>query len=99
MFFDTLWVNTKLKLSVPSAGLEMPSIFCSTQGPTATLVLELLDPAACHGQPTGMWGRCTLRQKKGGLPDGPAMTIAATARRNTNPASTRNRLHLSQRGI
>ena len=32
-------MNVKLKFSVPSAGREMPSIFCSTQGPTLTSVV------------------------------------------------------------
>ena len=39
MFLLTLWVNTKLKFSVPRAGRDIPSIFCRTQGPTSVSVV------------------------------------------------------------
>src|SRR6202012_640225 len=99
MFFDTLCVNTKLKLSVPSAGLEMPSIFCSTQGPTATLVVELPEPADRQGQPKLICGRCTLRPKKCRLADSVAMTTAARARRNTSPSRTRHTTPFRHNGL
>src|ERR1700721_2016288 len=49
MLLLTLWVNTKLKFSVPRAGCEMPSIFCSTNGPSSVSVVvpEVID---VHGQ-------------------------------------------------
>jgi hypothetical protein len=59
MLLDTLWVKVKLKFSVPRAGLEIPSIFCSTHGPTSVSVAvpALID---CHGQDSLTCGRCTL---------------------------------------
>ena len=55
MSLDTLRVNTKLKLAWPSAGREIPSIFCSTHGPRLVVVVE---PAVIpdHGQPNRTLG-------------------------------------------
>ena len=40
------------------AGREMPSIFCSTHGPTSvSVVVPTMD---CHGHANLMLGRCTL---------------------------------------
>jgi len=55
MEWDTECVNRKLKVVVPSAGLSIPSIFCSTSGPTS--VVELLDDDEDQGQPKLTCGR------------------------------------------
>ena len=56
MLLLTLRVKTKLKFSVPRAGREIPSIFCSTHGPISVSVVV---PAAIdvHGQASLMFGR------------------------------------------
>ena len=56
MLLVTLWVNVNVKFACPSAGREMPSIFCSTHGPRSTLGVE---PAlmVCQGQAKLMCGR------------------------------------------
>ena len=50
ILLETLCVKKKLKFAWPRAGLEIPSIFCSTQGPRSVLV-ALLALIVCHGQP------------------------------------------------
>src|SRR5215470_12640428 len=98
MLCETLWVNRKLKFSVPSAGLSMPSIFCSTQGPTMTVwvVLEVPD---CHGQPNLTFGRCTLIPIRCSAADSAVSTSQAAARRKTATITARMTVHRTQRGI
>jgi hypothetical protein len=50
-----LWVKVKLKFSEPSAGREIPWIFCSTHGPSGVSVVV---PAVTdvHGQASLMCG-------------------------------------------
>ena len=96
MFLETLWVNVKLKLSVPKAGLEMPSIFCSTQGPTGVSVVV---PAVtdCHGQASLTCGRRTSSPARCRAADSAASTAHAMTFRNTSPTSTRTAAHVSLR--
>ena len=98
MLFDTLWVKTKLKFSVPSAGLEMPSIFCSTQGPS--WALELV-PAliVCHGQASRIRGRCTFSPQKCSAADSAVSATEAIARRKISARIAAAALHLTHRGI
>src|SRR6516162_4488824 len=98
MLFETLCVKTKLKCSVPRAGREMPSIFCSTSGPT--MVLELLPEVIdCHGQPNLMLGRCTLTPMRCSPAESAASTAHATARRKTKPTRPMMMAHFAQRGM
>ena len=98
MFFETLWVKVKLKFSVPRAGREMPSIFCSTQGPTSVSVVV---PAliVCHGQASLIWGSRTLIPNRCRAAESAASTAQAITLRNTRPTSTRTAAHVSLRGI
>ena len=86
MFLDTLCVNTKVKLAWPSAGREMPSIFCSTHGPRSVFVVV---PAVmtCHGQANLTVGRCTLRPRKCSVAASAVSTTDAIARRKMNTAA------------
>ncbi len=97
MFFETLWVNVKLKFSVPSAGREMPSIFCSTQGPTLTLVVV---PAVtdCHGQPNATCGSRTLSPTRCRAPDSTASTAQTMILRKIRATRTRTAPQASFRG-
>ena len=97
MFLDTVCVKTKLKFSVPRAGREIPSIFCSTSGPTRVFVVvpALID---CQGQPNLRCGRFTLTPKRCKAADSAASTAHATARRKKRPASTARAAHFAQRG-
>src|SRR5450755_2313490 len=98
MFFDTLWVKTKLKFSVPSAGLEMPSIFCSTQGPSWALEL-VAALIVCHGQASRTCGRCTFSPRKCSEADSAISTTEAIARRKISARIAVAALHLTHRGI
>src|SRR5271165_115554 len=97
MLLETLWVKTKLKFSVPRAGREIPSIFCSTHGPT---LVSVVVPAAidCHGHPNLMLGRCTLSPIRCSAAESTASATNATALRKMSPASASRAAHLSQRG-
>ena len=97
MFFETLWVNVKLKFSVPSAGREMPSIFCSTQGPTLTLVVV---PAVtdCHGQPNATCGSRTLSPTRCRAADSTASTAQTMILRKIRATRTRTAPQASFRG-
>jgi hypothetical protein len=96
--FETLWVKVKLKFSVPRAGLEMPSIFCSTHGPTSVSVVV---PAliACHGQANVICGSRTLMPNRCSVAESAASTAQAITLRNTRAARTRTAAHVSLRGI
>src|SRR5579875_1949514 len=96
MLLDTLWVNTKLKVTVPSAGREMPSIFCSTHGPT--LVLVVVAAPCCHGQASLICGRCTSTPANRNTADSAISAIAAIARRNTSATSPAVAAQPAQRG-
>src|SRR5580704_3590153 len=87
MFLDTLRVNTKLKFACPRAGLEIPSIFCSTHGPRSVLVVV---PAliVCHGQASLILGRWALMPTRCRAPES---AIRATA--------TRTAVLTAQRGM
>src|SRR6201987_2631635 len=91
---DTECVNMKSKVVVPSAGLSIPSIFCSTSGPTS--VVELLDDD--HGQPKSMCGRGTLAPKECSVADSAASTAQATARWKPATMTTITVVQRSQRG-
>jgi hypothetical protein len=97
MLLSTLCVKTKLKFSVPRAGLEMPSMFCSTHGPTETSVVEpaLID---CHGHANVMCGRWMSSPTRCRNPDSAAMTAHATALRKIKPTTAAGTPHASQRG-
>src|ERR1700689_1169114 len=97
MGLDTEWVNRKLKVVVPSAGLSMPSIFCSTSGPTS--VVEVLVSEDDHGQPKGTCGRGALTPNRCSAPDSTASAAQAAIRRNTASTTTISTVHRSQRGI
>ncbi len=98
MLFDTLWVKLKLKFSVPSAGLEIPSIFCSTHGPRSMLVVvpALID---CNGHESRTWGRWTLIPTTCKAADSATKTAHAIALRNIRPSTTMKAAHLSQSGM
>src|SRR5579864_377375 len=98
MLLFTLCVKVKVKFSVPSAGLEIPSMLCSTHGPTATSVVEpeLID---CQGQPNLMLGRWTLSPTRCRNPESAAMTSQARALRKIKPATTATTPHVTQRGM
>src|SRR5262249_36455880 len=85
------------KVTRPSAGLEIPSIFCSTQGPRSVLVVV---PAVmvCQGQANLMCGRCTLMPTRWKAADRAMSTTAAIARRKISPITTTTADHLTQRG-
>ena len=97
MFLDTLWVKTKLKFSVPSAGLEMPSIFCRTHGPICALVV-LPAVIVCQGHANRTCGRWTLKPRKWNVADSAISTTEAITRRKIRPTSTTAALHLTHRG-
>src|SRR6516225_8556300 len=97
MFLETVCVNRKLKFSVPRAGREIPSIFCSTKGPTMVFVL-VPDEMDCHGQPNLTSGRCTLMPTRWSAADSAVSTAQAAARRKISPTTTRMAAHLAQRG-
>ena len=98
MFFETLCVKVKLKFSVPRAGLEMPSIFCSTQGP---MLVSVVVPAltACHGQASLICGRRTLIPNRCRVAESATSAAQAITLRNSRPARTRTAAHESLRGI
>src|SRR5579875_2896208 len=95
MFLETLWVKTNVKFAVPRAGLETPSIFCSTHGPRSVSVVV---PAliACHGQANLTCGRWTLTPPKCRVADS---ATAAIALRNTRHATATAAPHRSRRRI
>src|SRR5215831_8880463 len=88
MFFETLRVNTKLKFTRPSAGLEMPSIFCRTHGPTGVVVVEF-DADDCHGQANLIDGRWMPTPTRCRAADRANSTAHATARRQIPNQSRR----------
>jgi hypothetical protein len=92
-------VNRKLKFSVPSAGLVMPSIFCSTQGPTIAFVVTGAEAACCHGQLNLTSGSRTLIPARCSAADSAVIASHATARRKTTPAAmtTAQRAHRGTR--
>src|ERR1700689_4474328 len=98
MFFVTLWVKVKLKLAVPRAGLEMPSIFCSTHGPRSMLevVPALID---CHGHESLTWGRCTLTPTRCSAEESATSTAHATALRKISPIRRMTTPHFTGTGI
>ena len=99
MFLDTLWVNTKVKFAWPSAGLEIPSIFCSTHGPRSVLVVAGATAwIACHGQPNFTLGRWTLIPTRCSAADSAIRTTDAIAWRKMSASSARIAVHLTQRG-
>src|ERR1700691_4930833 len=100
MFLDTLWVNRKLKLTWPRAGLEIPSIFCSTHGPRSTLGVVVWGraEAVCQGQPNLTLGRWTSTPTRCSAADRAARTSHAMALRKIRPA-TIAAAHLAHRGI
>src|SRR5215468_6539117 len=93
MFLETLWVKTKLKLAWPRAGLEIPSIFCSTHGPRSALVVV---PAVivCQGQAKLMLGRCALMPTRCSAADSVVTATEAIARRKMSPSTSRKAAHL-----
>src|ERR1700757_2523241 len=97
MGWDTECVNRKLNVVLPSAGLSMPSIFCSTSGPTR--VFELVVDDADHGQPNDTCGRSTFTPNRCSAPDSAASTAQATIRRKKAATMTIRAVHRSQRGI
>ena len=98
MLFETLCVKVKLKFSVPRAGREIPSIFCSTQGPmSVSVVVPLLTD--CHGQASLTCGRWMLIPTTCRVADSAASTAQAIALRKIRPARTRTAAHLSLRGM
>jgi hypothetical protein len=98
MFLLTLCVKTKSKFSVPSAGWSIPWIFCSTHGPTMTLlVLPWL--IVCHGHWNLMCGRCTLMPIRCSANESAPMVTQATALRKISPISPITMVQVSQRGI
>src|SRR5580704_6967089 len=98
MFLDTLRVNTKLKFACPRAGLEIPSIFCSTHGPRSVLVVV---PAliVCHGQASLILGRWALMPTRCRAPESAIRARAATARRKIRATATRTAVLIAQRGM
>src|SRR3984885_10697791 len=97
MEWDTECVNRKLKVVVPSAGLSIPSIFCSTSGPTS--VVELDDDEEDQGQPNVTCGRWTSAPNRWSAADSAASTAQATIRRKTRTTMTITALQRIQRGI
>jgi hypothetical protein len=97
MEWDTECVNRKLKVVVPRAGLSIPSIFCSTRGPTR--VFELVVDDDDHGQPNETCGRWMLAPNRCSAADSAASTAQATTRRKTTPTMTITAVQRSQRGI
>src|SRR5258708_663967 len=62
MLLLTLWVNVNVKFAWPSAGREMPSIFCSTHGPRSVLVVTVLTTGVPdHGHSNRICGRLRPR--------------------------------------
>ena len=76
MFLVTVRVKVKSKFAVPSAGLSIPSIFCSTIGPTSVFVV-----VEDHGQPKLTCGRWTLAENRCSPADSTASNAHATMRR------------------
>src|SRR6185369_7511594 len=98
MLLETLRVNTKLKFTRPRAGLEMPSIFCRTHGPTGVVVVEF-DVTDCHGQPNLIDGRWMPTPTRCRPADRANRTAHATARRKIRPSTTSAAIHLYRSGI
>src|SRR5215813_4998641 len=98
MFLDTRWVNRKLKFALPSAGLEIPSIFCSTHGPRSVSVVA---PAAivCHGQANLTLGRWASTPTRCSAADRVISTTDAIARRKIRPTTTAAAAHLTPVGM
>src|SRR6266571_7984236 len=99
MFLETLRVKKKLKFAWPRAGLEIPSIFCSTHGPRSVLVVAVA-PAriVCQGQPNLTLGKWTLMPTRCSAAESATRTTDATALRKIRPSSTRSAVHLTQGG-
>src|SRR5450755_4598159 len=97
MFLDTLRVKTKLKFSVPSAGLEMPSIFCRTHGPICAVVV-LPAVIVCQGHANRTCGRCTLKPRKCSIAESAIKTTEAITRRKIRPTRMTTALLLTHRG-
>src|ERR1700686_601363 len=95
MFLETLWVNRKLKLASPRAGLEIPSIFCRIHGPRS--VLEVV-PAltVCHGQPNRTVGRWMLMPTRCRAAESAISTTDAIALRNIRPTVITAAVHLTR---
>src|SRR5260370_29183666 len=93
MLLETLRVKKKLKFGWPRAGLEIPSIFCSTHGPRSALVVV---PAliVCHGQAKLILGRWKLTPIKCRAAESAIVTKNAMARRNTRATATAAAIHL-----
>ena len=82
MLLEILWA--KLKLAWPRAGLKIPSIFCSTQGPRSVLVVVPV-LIVCHGQANLIAGRWTLMPTKCRAAESAISTTDAIARRDIRP--------------
>src|ERR1044071_5463550 len=98
MLLDTFRVNAKLKFTRPSAGFEIPSIFCSTHGPTGVVVVDV-DATDCHGHPNLIDGRWIPSPTRWSAADRATSTAHATARRKISPRTTRAAIHLYLSGI
>src|ERR1041385_3195803 len=98
MSLETFRVNTKLKFTRPSAGLEIPSIFCSTHGPTGVVVVEF-DVTDCHGQPNLIDGRWMPIPTRWNAADRANRTPHPTARGKIRPSTTSAAIHLYRSGI
>src|SRR6202050_4626520 len=100
MFLDTLCVNRKSKLTRPSAGLEIPSIFCSPHGPRSVFVVVVWTTlvAACQGQPNLMLGRCTLTPTTCSAADSAISARDAIALRKISPTAI-TAVHLAHGGM
>ena len=98
MLLETLCVKVKLKFSVPKAGLEIPSIFCSTQGP---MLVSVVVPAliACHGQASLICGRRTLNPNRCRVAESATSAAQAITLRKSRPARTRTAAQVSLRRI
>src|ERR1022692_2558381 len=96
MFLDTLWVKKKVKFAWPRAGLEIPSIFCSTHGPRSVLAVVAPALIVCHGHANLMLGRRMFRPTRCRPADSPIRTTDAIARRNIRHPATKAAIRMAR---